>query len=102
MQAVRQVYDELWAVIALYEPTECYNERSEQLFLGEEKLAGMYEGVYSGSSTLTLPFYPNEKLFCERNAYFAEIKRKNKDSNLEISKERIFQSELHQTPTVVF
>lgn len=55
-----------------------------------------------GLTAFHLRLYPDEKLIKQRNAYFAEIRKKNDENNLRYSEERIFQNEMICTLRAVF
>ena len=61
-----------------------------------------YKEISWGLTDLKLACYPDETLIQARKRYFADINKKNEESNLRYTKERIFQNELLRTLTLVF
>lgn len=61
-----------------------------------------YNDICRGLTELKLACYPNIELIVAQKKYFEYWKQKCKNQNLQYSKERLFQNELHKTLYLVF
>ena len=61
-----------------------------------------YNEICLGITDIKLSCYPNKELIAARKKYFEYWEQKCKSQNLQYSKERPFQNELHKTLYLVF